>query len=197
MEIKQCRKCKEEKPLDQFSKDNSKKDKLQSMCKLCYINYTSDRKDIRKEYNQKNIERDKQYLLDNKVNINKRLNLYYKKRRENDVMFKLKHYFRSNIHQCLSKNNHYKNCKTEKILGCTFEEFKLYIESKFEPWMSWDNRGNPKDGILEYDKTWDIDHIIPLDSALTQEEIYKLNHYTNLRPLCSYFNRFIKKNKYE
>lgn len=27
------------------------------------------------------------------------------------------------------------------------------------------------------------------------KEVYKLNHYTNLRPLCSYTNRHIKKDK--
>ena len=26
-------------------------------------------------------------------------------------------------------------------------------------------------------------------------DIYKLNHYTNLQPLCSYTNRYIKKDR--
>ena len=30
---------------------------------------------------------------------------------------------------------------------------------------------------------WHIDHIIPISSATTEEEVYKLNHYTNLRPM--------------
>ena len=44
----------------------------------------------------------------------------------------------------------------------------------FTPEMNWSNYG--KFG-------WHIDHIIPLDSANTEDEMYKLCHYTNLQPL--------------
>ena len=40
--------------------------------------------------------------------------------------------------------------------------------------MTWENHGHGG---------WHIDHIIPLDSALSEEELYKLCHYTNLQPL--------------
>ena len=90
------------------------------------------------------------------------------------------------------KNGYSKKSNTQKILGCTFNEFKKYLESKFEPWMNWENKGlyNGK-----FNHGWDIDHIIPLSSASTKEELIKLNHYTNLQPLCSKMNRDIKKNK--
>ena len=42
---------------------------------------------------------------------------------------------------------------------------------------------------------WDIDHKIPLASAETEEELLKLNHYTNLQPLCSRINRDIKRDR--
>ena len=44
---------------------------------------------------------------------------------------------------------------------------------------------------------WDIDHIIPVSLAESESDIIKLNHYTNLQPLCSKVNRNIKKNKLE
>ena len=38
--------------------------------------------------------------------------------------------------------------------------------------MNWNNQGE-----------WHIDHIIPLASASTEEELLKLCHYRNLQPL--------------
>ena len=81
------------------------------------------------------------------------------------------------------KNNH-----TTEYLGCTLQFLKEYLESKFTPEMNWDNYGT-------YPNGWDIDHIIPLSSAKTQEELIPLLHYTNLQPLNSKINRDIKKNK--
>jgi len=44
---------------------------------------------------------------------------------------------------------------------------------------------------------WDIDHIIPLQTASCEEDIVRLNHYSNLQPLCSKLNREIKRENYE
>lgn len=56
--------------------------------------------------------------------------------------------------------------------------------------MNWDNRG-PHNGTPDYG--WDIDHIIPLKTATCESDIIRLNHYTNLQPLCSYINRDVKR----
>jgi len=63
-----------------------------------------------------------------------------------------------------------------KTIGCTLEEFKIYIENQFESGMSWDNHGH---------KTWHIDHIRPLITfdMDSKEDVKSCNHYTNLRPL--------------
>lgn len=118
--------------------------------------------------------------------INKTIN----KRKENDPLFKLNCKIRSMIAKNLKRVGYVKKSRTHEILGCSFEELKIYLESKFEPWMNWENRGL-YNGTLNYG--WDIDHIIPLASAKTEEELLKLNIFSNLQPLCSYTNRVLKK----
>ncbi len=56
--------------------------------------------------------------------------------------------------------------------------------------MNWDNYGFYN---TTYNYGWDIDHIIPLSSAKSEEDVIKLCHYTNLQPLCSKINREIKR----
>ena len=142
-------------------------------------------RNIQKEYRDNNRE-----VLTIK---NREYSKRYKKNKSSDVLWVLSSRIRTMIGNSLRGNGYLKESKTETILGCSFEEFKLYLESKFENWMTWENRGL-FNGELNYG--WDIDHIIPLDSAETEEDIIKLNHYTNLQPLCSYTNRHIKMYKY-
>jgi hypothetical protein len=120
---------------------------------------------------------------------------YMKKRRATDELFRLKCDISRLIRNSFKNKGFKKNAKTIDILGCDNLEFKQYIESKFEAWMNWDNYGNPKDGVLELNKTWDLDHIIPLITATSEADIIRLNHYSNFQPLCSYYNRIIKRNK--
>jgi hypothetical protein len=42
----------------------------------------------------------------------------------------------------------------------------------------------------------DIDHIIPISSVNSENDVIRLNHYTNLQPLCSKVNRDIKIDKF-
>lgn len=136
-------------------------------------------------------------LIDNKKNYvrnkDKILNkskLYKNCKYESDVLYRLMIVIRSSINYSLRVKKYIKKSRTQEILGCSFEELKLYLESKFEPWMNWDNQGKYNG---EFNFGWDIDHIIPLSSAKTEEEIIKLNHYKNLQPLCSKINRDIKR----
>ncbi len=146
--------------------------------------------DRQKKYYAANKEKIKVSRESNKPNANKRI----KERKATEPLFKLKTNIRSLIRETINSKGYKKATKSVSILGCTFEQFKLHLESKFEDWMTWDNYGNPKDGIFTPNKTWDIDHIIPVSNALTEQDVINLNHYTNLRPLCSYTNRWVKRN---
>lgn len=138
----------------------------------------------------------KQIWLDNNKDLVREIkNRYKKKKYNNDSLFKLKENVRNLIRKSHNNLGIKKNTKTEIILGCSYDDFKNYLESKFEDWMNWDNKGNPDDNVLEINKTWDLDHIIPLDTAVTEDDVIRLNHYSNYQPLCSYHNRIIKKKK--
>lgn len=148
-------------------------------------------KENNKDYiNKKAIEHYHKIKETNIFKENKRI--YFKNKLNNDPLYKLTHYIRCMINTHFKKVGFIKNNNSFEILGCSFEEFKKYIENKFEDWMTWENRGL-YNGELNYG--WDIDHIIPISSTETEEDVIRLNHYTNLQPLCSYVNRVIKKNK--
>jgi hypothetical protein len=177
---------------ENYFKEN--KEKLRSKSKENYYNNIEYELERSRNYRNKNKERIKEKYNINKEKYNKIRNEKRKELMKTNSLYKLKHNVRTLISHSILRKKFRKNSKTANILGCSFEEFKLHLESKFESWMSWDNYGNPKDNIYEQCKTWDIDHIIPIDSAETIEDVIRLCHYTNLQPLCSYHNRWVKSN---
>ena len=108
----------------------------------------------------------------------------------NDPLFRCKKSIMNLIRTSFKRKGLKKSNKTNQILGCTYEEFKVYLESKFLDWMNWDNHGK-YNGEMNYG--WDIDHIIPISTAKTEDDVIILNHYTNLQLLCSKINRDIKR----
>jgi len=151
-------------------------------------------KEKHKEYYQKNREvikeKVKQYVKNNPDKVRETQNKWRKNKLESDMLYKLSYNFSKKLRKIIKRNGHSKKDKTIDILGCTFQEFKNHIESLWQPWMTWDNYGL-YDGSLDYG--WDIDHVKPLATAISEEDIIKLNHYTNLQPLCSFINRNVKK----
>lgn len=173
-------------------------------------NYIKENKEFRKEYlkeynkkfKEKNgISRHGKYWKDNKDSIrtrrkanreneNKLRNARRKHRRKTDHLFRLTETVRRQVNKSFKKTGYTKNSKTQKILGCSTDEYKLFLENQFESWMNWENRGL-YNGNENYG--WDIDHIIPLHKAETEEELVALLHYSNTQPLCSYINRDVKR----
>ena len=154
--------------------------------------YYSNNKELVNERNRKYAIKNKEFIsLYKKEWISKNIEWRRERHRyrmENDNLYKIKNTLRSIIKRVKKGAG----IRTLDILGCSPIEFKEFIESKFKDWMNWKNYGK-YNGELNYG--WDIDHIIPLSSALNEEEMIKLSHYSNLQPLCSKVNRYIKKDK--
>jgi hypothetical protein len=165
------------------------KNKNKEKTKEYYLSNIEKIKESQKKWRNENKEKRKEYRKQYSIieNINR------KEKRETNPLYKLTCNIRKNINNAIKSNGYTKESRTHEILGCSYEQFKEYIENQFESWMSWDNYGNPKDRIYELNKSWDIDHIIPIASYSNEQELLELNHYTNLRPLCSYYNRFVKR----
>jgi len=173
--MKKCNTCKETKNLCEFSKHKGKKDGHSSSCLICirkknkiYRENNKDKENIRvSRFLNKNIDYHKNYMKE-----------YSKLKRYENTLFKLKHNVRVRILKFIKSKNIKKNNKTTEILGCDFLFLKIYLENKFTEGMSWNKLG----------KEIHIDHIIPLSSAKTDEEVLILCHYTNLQPLWAYDN---------
>lgn len=188
---KRCCKCNLWQDFSFFYKDKSNSHGLNSTCKSCckIIRNSEKTKQYFKEFQKtehykeyhKNYDKsEKRQLSRERTNLEKRRKRE-KRYRLNNPLYKLKQNCSRRIRESL--NN--KKDKTIEYLGCSIIELKLHLEKQFKPEMSWSNYGN-----------WEIDHIIPLCSAKTEEELIKLFHYTNLQPLWSHENR-TKGGKYE
>lgn len=139
-------------------------------------------KEYDRKYHKENPEYMKIYLKEykenNKEQLKKYLTNYNKERKLIDSLFAFKCNVRSLISRSFKCKGLKKTLKTEKILGCTIEEFKIYIEEQFynrfltEEKMSLDNYGE-----------WEIHHKSPLKAAKTEEDVIKLDYYKNLQPL--------------
>ena len=204
-----CTKCEEEKIISEYyinkeSKDGhtarcikciSRKkiipyeDTISKICKICNI-----RKELIEFYKDEGCRlgyKNKCKTCES-ISRKKYMKKYVSNRLKTDTLFKIKKNIRTSITNNFRNVGYSKKSKTSQILGCSFVEFKLYLESKFESWMSWDNHGVYNG---ESNFGWDLDHIIPISSAKTEYDIIELNHYTNFQPLCSYVNRNIKRDK--
>jgi len=187
--MKICSKCKTEKDPSEFYNDKSRKDGLAPQCKDCYKEnralYIANNRDTllatKKAYYSRNRD---DIQLKNKARVdanrdarNAYLREYRKVRREEDILWSFKDRIRCLLRNAFINKGFKKNSRSEYILGCSFDEFYAHIESQFTDGMGWENR-----------TMWHIDHIIPLASAKTEEDVIRLNHHSNLQPLWAIDN---------
>lgn len=124
------------------------------------------------------VERQKQYYRETKSERLKYYAKYQKERAKSDPVYALGKLVRRRISLALSKGGYQKESRTQEMLGCDYEYLKRHLEKQFLKGMSWENRGSG----------WHIDHIVPLASAKTKEEVIALCHFTNLRPMWALEN---------
>jgi hypothetical protein len=130
-----------------------------------------------KQYNSENREYVNQRKRENrekkKDEYNRKWCEYVKNRKDADPLYRLTCNIRTLITQSFKGQFTKKAKKTIEILGCDFETFKEHIESQFTDDMNWDN----------YASYWQLDHKTPISWSESEEDVYKLNHYTNFQPL--------------
>jgi hypothetical protein len=178
--MKKCSKCKIEKAPNEFTGKNYYCNQCQ---KEYYLKWLDKNNNKVKEWKEKNKEKistkEKEWRIDNKEKFNAYHNNYHKQRRK-DPLRKLHKFIAAGVYRGIKFGS--KDTSSLDIVGTnSWGKLKQYIESKFTDGMNWNNYGKGKNN-----ETWHIDHIIPISSATTLEEVKKLNHYTNLRPMwCS------------
>lgn len=171
MDTKMCRgPCGQNKNITEYFLSKQNKDGLHSYCKEC----------SRLKSKEWSIRKNKEWGININKNKHKKqtqaeIREKQRKRKNHRIIkdpnFRLISNLRSRTCKLL-KNT--KSKKTEELLGCSIENFWIHLEKQFTEGMTRENHG--KFG-------WHIDHIIPLSSAKTQQEIEKLFHYTNCQPM--------------
>ena len=127
-------------------------------------------------------EKGKEYRLKNIEQVRKSANIYNRKestkqkrqqRKIVDPNYKLAYLLRARVSHAIRRSYGPKSLTTIELLGCSIDDCRRYLESRFKEGMTW-NSAN-----------WHIDHIIPISSFdLTNiEDQKKAFHYTNLQPL--------------
>lgn len=102
---------------------------------------------------------------------------YRKTRMSVDPVYRAAIRVRGLINVKIYTNGYTKKSRTHEILGCSYEFFRDHIAAQFREGMSWDNHGE-----------WHLDHIIPIATASTEDDIIRLNHYSNFQPLWAHEN---------
>jgi hypothetical protein len=152
------------------------RDKKQKYRKEYYLKNKEKAKERACEYYKNNKNHIKQYKkkyrFSNKDKINKRARDY----RNNNINAKIASLIRTRIRETLKLNNAKKSNSSMKLLGCSVDFLREYLELKFTNGMTWENHGL---------YGWHIDHIIPcsLFNLEDKDEQKLCFHYTNLQPL--------------
>lgn len=181
--VKCCIKCNIEKPVKEFHKDMFRADGRRSECKKCKVLMKKELRNNNELVRRKDNEYSKKWINKNKKRVRLSQREYNKRRLNVDPIYRWRRSVRRRLTEFTTKRRWEKVGSYSASVGCSGPELRAHLEAKFVDGMSWDNRNE-----------WHIDHIIPLSSANTLEDMLKLNHYSNLQPLWAKDN-LAKSNK--
>lgn len=127
---------------------------------------------------EKVIQRSAEWRKNNTEKRNGMLRVWSKKKRIEDVNFKILANLRGRIWWALQRKV-VKSAKTLRLIGCHVDQLRAHLEKQFTTGMSWQNYG-----------LWHIDHIRPCSSFdLTKPEQQRLCfNFSNLQPLWAVDN---------
>lgn len=181
IKYRKCKTCIIDKNVEDFPKNGKF---YKGICKSCKheayrLKHPEKTKEEKEESKRQSQERRRVYLENwkNSGGRNK-IREYKKLRYKTDINFKLQRNISRRIAGVLKRVRTKKSDKSLKLVNCTIQFLKEYIQSKFTEGMNWQNhgKGNGK---------WAVDHIIPCEAFnLTNPKHQKICfHYTNLQPL--------------
>ncbi len=188
IELKLCLTCKNEKSIDEFLNDSRKINKKHSCCLNCrrikYQKYylknryqcLKKNKEFFKNHPKYRIEHHIRYYKKNKNKLLTYSKRYFQIKIKKDPIFRLRFMTTKSIRRKIKNQSTIKRFQSINLLGCSWQEFKNYFESKFAPDMNWNAFMQGK---------IHIDHIRPCSSFdLTDPEQQKeCFHFSNLQPL--------------
>jgi hypothetical protein len=133
--------------------------------------------DQKKQYWLENKQKITQYRNDNKEAINKSRRIYMNQKRKNPLE-KIKKNAAECIRRTIKTGGFKKTNKTHQIIGCNYKKLMVHLISTFENnyKIKWEDK---------YLSIVEIDHILPINLCIKKEDVYELNHYTNLQFLYS------------
>lgn len=166
---KECFTCKVVKSYLEFYEAKKLATGLMTNCKDCHKKRASRQYIKRSDKVKKKV---KEYRVNNREKVRLTKRAYHKKKFDTDPRYRLTRRLRCRLKDALRKKSWKKNTHFAEYIGCNLDFLKAHIEKQFKTGMSWANQGK-----------WHLDHIIPLSSANTEEELYKLCHYSNIQPL--------------
>lgn len=179
MNDKKCKICELTKPVTEFSPAAKYKDMqyYRGECKECNRLEQSLDQSAQIKYRNSEHGRAVKFAYKKLPKYRKQQTQYEIRKYKEDKFYAAKKNIRGRLQKCLKKKFWLKRSKFAEYIGCSQNELKVHLESKFTEGMTWKNYGK-----------WHIDHIKPMDSATCEEDLYKLCHYTNLQPLWAIDN---------